>query len=122
MAAFTLRVEPPNVVNLLDSVYIDFVKSLGVLCYSMPLTEMKLTTIGPDHYVYQFTTVDGRLWKQDLWVLPDLAHNFHCNFDKIQGDEWSEQEFSSHRDVRRGAVKLVRLGVTKIVATWEPMA
>jgi hypothetical protein len=66
-------------------------------------------------FLYRIQAVDGRLWRQNITVLPaDESHTF------TPPDEWLLSEFILQRPIRDGLVLLVRqFGITSFVALFD---
>ena len=103
----TSAAAPPLASGLL----IDFYKRLDYLDAAMALASFKTVLKSGSTFEYEFKTMDGREWKQE--IIMDQPSDPLMTFDV--DDAFRVSEFEPHRELRVQVITMIRvLSLTKI--------
>lgn len=93
----------------------DVLMSIRKMSDVVALSEVRFEQQPGGAFLYRIFASDGRLWRQNVTVLPtDELHSF------TPPDNWLLSEFVLQRPIRDGLVRLVRqFGVTSFVVVID---
>ena len=75
------------------------------------------TATNPPKYHYEFKSLDGRQWEQDLEFLAGSGTNPYQTFNVVS--PWKEAEFSTNRAVRASIVQAITTyGMENLTVKW----
>lgn len=111
MSKCSIELIPVDIVATDQPELHQFMNAVATVHKTTPLIKVQCDLLSPNNINFQFNTVSGMKYEQDIVLLEDGMYMF--NF-KITGNQWKNDDSGARIRMRDLCVRLIKAGLTGI--------